>query len=134
MSESSRAETTVLVADDDPQTLRILVRILEAGGYAKVIATSDSAAVLDLCREHQPGLVLLDLTMPSPNGFELLADLRDGAAGREPAVVMLSGHEHPAFAKRAIAMGAKAMLTKTTPRAEILAELDVVINAATDPA
>lgn len=132
MSTDLRADTTVLVADDDPQTLRVLVRILEAGGYGKVLSTTDSSAVLDICLESQPGLVLLDLTMPAPNGFDLLESLREGAAGSVPTIVMISGHEHPAFAKRALEMGAKAMLTKTTPRAEILAELDVVIMAAAD--
>ncbi|MDQ3730175.1 MAG: response regulator [Actinomycetota bacterium] len=130
MSEDShRAAISALVADDDDQNARLLVRILETGGYGKIECTTESGKVLPLCAEFHPDLLLLDVSMPSPNGFEILESLAE-AGGRRPVVVMLTGHDHPSIKRRAMELGAAAVIGKTTSRRDLLERLDAMLEQA----
>lgn len=55
-----------------------------------MVSTTDSARVIDLCREQPPDLVLLDLHMPDPDGFEILRRLEPWIRGpdRLPVLVL----------------------------------------------
>lgn len=127
--DSHRAAISVLVADDDDQNARLLVRILETGGYGKIECTTESGKVLPLCAELHPDLLLLDVSMPSPNGFEILESLAE-AGGRQPVVVMLTGHDHPSIQRRAMELGAAAVIGKTTSRRDLLERLDTMLEQA----
>jgi len=127
--ESQRSSISSLVADDDDQNARLLVRILERGGYEKIECTTESEKVLPLCEELSPDLLLLDVSMPSPNGFEILELLAE-ADGLDPVVVILTGHDHPSIEKRAIELGAAAVVGKTTSMTELLERLDQVLTEA----
>lgn len=123
-----REKITALVADDDDQNARLLVRILEGGGYGKVSCTTESGEVIALCEREQPDLLLLDVSMPEPNGFVILEALA-ALEGPGPVVVMLTGHEHPSIERRALELGAAAMVGKTTSRRELLERLDATLAA-----
>jgi len=127
--DSHRERISALVADDDDQNARLLVRILEHGGFGKIEHTTDSAKVLALCEETTPDLLLLDVSMPSPNGFEILASLGERGA-LNPVVVMLTGHDHPSIERRALELGAAAVVGKTTSMDELLEKIDVVLTRA----
>src|SRR5688500_8193210 len=99
--DSQRHQLSALVADDDEQNARLLVRILERGGFGAIECTTESDKVLPLCEKLRPDLLLLDVSMPSPNGFEILESLGD-RNGAVPVVVMLTGHDHPSIERRAL--------------------------------
>ena len=61
----------IVVVDDDRQVVRFLKQALEEGGYS-VAATTSSRQALALIRARAPDLLILDLNMPEPNGFDLL--------------------------------------------------------------
>jgi two-component system OmpR family response regulator len=69
------AEVRVLVAEDDPPTLRLLVTILEDDG-CKVCAVADGAAALEAAESFHPDLVLLDGGLPGIGGVEVARRLR----------------------------------------------------------
>ena len=60
---------------------------------------------------HKPDLLLLDVSMPPPNGFEILESSRRRRTS--PVVVMLTGHDHPSIEGRALELGAAAVVGKT---------------------
>ena len=127
MTEAAQREhITALVADDDDQNARLLVRILERGGYGSVEFTTDSEKVVLLCREHHPDLLLLDVSMPPPNGFEILETLA-GIEGLDPVVVILTGHDHPSIERKALELGAAAVVGKTVLMDDLLNRLDEVL-------
>ena len=126
---AQRSEITALVADDDDQNARLLVRILERGGYGTVKCTTESEQVLPLCREQDPDLLLLDVSMPAPNGFDILAELQQ-LDDLDPVVVMLTGHDHPSIEAKALELGAAAVVGKTVHMDVLLARLDEVLEAA----
>lgn len=121
-----RTQISALIADDDDQNARLLVRILERGGYASIQCTTESGKVLQLCEESRPDLLLLDVSMPSPNGFEILEEL-GGRDDLNPVVVMLTGHDHPSIEGKALELGAAAVVGKTVPMDDLLKRLDEVL-------
>ncbi|MDY0060287.1 MAG: response regulator transcription factor [Myxococcota bacterium] len=74
----------VLVAEDDANTRRGLVELLEAEGY-QVVAAQDGQEALSLYAATQPDLLLLDVMMPKVDGFEVCRQVRR----RDPAVPIL---------------------------------------------
>jgi len=61
----------IVIVDDDPQVLRFLSTTLERNGYA-VTATTSGTKSLALIKQHPPDLLILDLNMPEPDGFDIL--------------------------------------------------------------
>lgn len=72
----SMADSHIVVVDDDPGSLSLVERLLDAGGYRRVSCTTDSRRVKDFFTDREPDLVVLDLHMPHVDGFELLDRLR----------------------------------------------------------
>lgn len=84
---------TVLLVDDDPSIREVLAELLEDEGYTVARAT-DGADALRLLRQQQepPCLILLDLMMPTMNGWEFRdAQRRDPALAPIP-VIAISAH------------------------------------------
>jgi two-component system response regulator FixJ len=104
-----RADPIVYVVDDDEAVRDSLGLLLEAHGIG--CQTFESAA--DFLRAYQPGTgacLVLDIRMPGMNGVEMLEKLR--GKGLDLPVVMMSGHADDALAARAIAAGARAVVSK----------------------
>src|SRR5690349_17428574 len=84
----------ILVVDDDKGVLRLLRLLLSTAGYDAVTAL-DGAEALDEMRRQLPCLVLLDMNMPTMDGFEFRRQqLADAALAAVP-VVCLTGHYEP---------------------------------------
>jgi PAS domain S-box-containing protein len=81
---------SVLVCDDDPETVEEFSRLLRQHGYRPLGVTA-GADVLELVRREQPHAVLLDLKMPGMSGAQVLAQLRGSAATSRIPVVVVSG-------------------------------------------
>jgi DNA-binding NarL/FixJ family response regulator len=108
----------ILVADDHSLVragIRALVERIE--GVEVVAETGDGREALRLIQELQPQIVLLDLTMPELNGFEVL----ERARGELPGVsmIVLSVHEAEEYAMRALNLGAMGYLPKSAASAEL---------------
>lgn len=123
-------QATVLAVDDDPSTLRVLRAWLQRAGFARVLTSTDPTAVQRLIEVEGPDVLLLDLAMPGLDGFSLLQTLAPALAGDPPLrVVMVTGHDHPSIAARALALGVAGILAKTASYEELVAALDVALSA-----
>ncbi len=82
----------VVVVDDDPDTREFYANLVrrELADYA-VLTAPDGAVALDLIARQTPSLVILDLTMPEVDGFEVLARLRLDPQSQQVPVVVMSG-------------------------------------------
>jgi PAS domain S-box-containing protein len=79
---------TALVVDDDPKAVELIAVRLAAIG-ALVLRAHGGQEAIDLARAHLPGLIVLDLMMPSVNGFDVVEALRERAdTARIPIIVM----------------------------------------------
>jgi len=79
----------ILVAEDDPGIARFLELVVTRGGFA-VDSAQDGVDALRLLSEHQYDLLLLDLTLPRVNGWEVVAALR--GFKRRPAVIVITAN------------------------------------------
>ncbi len=126
VERTEREKFTILVADDEEQNTRLLTRLLSESGFGRVLATTDSSEVIGLCERLRPDLLLLDLAMPEPTGFDILERL--GKSGESPRAVVLSGHEHPSLQARATELGAYSMLSKTAGRQALIQCVDDALS------
>ena len=89
MFDETLRDLTVVVIDDVRANLRLLQASLRAFGMRRIVGFSDSGEGLDWLQSNPWDLLLLDLDMPQPNGFELLAQLAAlalGCRGEDDAV------------------------------------------------
>jgi putative two-component system response regulator len=110
----------ILIVDDQPANVILLERMLEQWGYTKVTSTTQSHEVPNLCAALDPDLVLLDLQMPKPDGFELMGILesRIVTSPRMP-VLVLTADVTSATRQRALAAGGADFLSKPLDPIEV---------------
>ena len=119
----------MLVVDDDRAIVRLLTRGLASVGYAQVTGISESTQVIDYVETNTPDLIVLDLTMPGMDGFELLAEINS----RLPLdtflpILVLSGLHDQASKEKAFRAGAKDYLTKPVQLQEFLLHIDSLLE------
>jgi DNA-binding NarL/FixJ family response regulator len=100
-----------LVVDDHPLTRAALTGLLEQHKFAVVGEAGDGEEAVELARELQPDIVLLDLSMPGIGGLAALPRVRAAAPECEIVVLTASGTEENLLA--AIRAGAAGYLLKT---------------------
>jgi DNA-binding response OmpR family regulator len=83
-------DTVVLVADDEPSTLALVVEHVRAKGF-KVIEASDGDMAWQLAHQHLPDLVILDVMMPGMSGWEVCRKIRESLPLAHTGVIMLTG-------------------------------------------
>ena len=117
-----------IVLADDVFDLRFMVKLaLERSGRFQVVAEAENGdQAVALAKEHQPDLVLLDVSMPVKDGLEALPDIRSVSPNAK--VVMLSGFEASRLASTALESGASAYLEKGIPPGELVTELLKVLG------
>jgi CheY-like chemotaxis protein/anti-sigma regulatory factor (Ser/Thr protein kinase) len=113
------AGDTVLVVEDDPHSAELLVLYLEGAGH-RVVVAGDGAEGLELARRLRPRAVVLDILLPSIDGWELLARLKDEPATAECPVIVVSMLDERG---KGLALGASAYLVKPVSREEVLMAL-----------
>ena len=116
----------VILADDHSVVRAGFRHMLElSGGISVVAEASDGIECLRLYDEFRPDVVVMDIAMPGMDGFQALVQL----LAKWPAaqVLMLSFHEEPVFAERALEEGAYGYLRKGAAP-ELLAEAIQVIH------
>ncbi len=101
--------TTLLVVEDNPDSMKLCRAVLGARGH-RVVGLPGGDGLLEVVAAEQPALILLDIQLPGEDGFQLLARLR--AAGDRRPVVALTAHAMAGDRERALAAGFDGYLTK----------------------
>jgi putative two-component system response regulator len=110
----------IVIVDDQLANVALLQQLLDRWGYDNVVATTDSSDVVELCRATEPDLVLLDLHMPDPDGFQILEALGDLMEGQSRLpILVLTADMAPAARHRALSLGARDFLTKPFDPTEV---------------
>jgi EAL domain-containing protein (putative c-di-GMP-specific phosphodiesterase class I)/DNA-binding response OmpR family regulator len=110
----------ILVVDDQPENVALLERMLARGGYTDVAGYTDPLAALAAIEVEEPDLVLLDLHMPTLDGFAVLERIRARDPERFLPVLVLTGDVDRAARQRALAAGANDFLSKPFDLDEVL--------------
>ena len=112
----------VLVVDDDAVSRHVLVQALAAAGFAHVAVGSGTEALAAIDKVR-PSIVLLDLVMPAPDGYQVLRILRARAETRDLPVVVLTALDAHDEIARAFEAGADDFVKKPFRAVELVARV-----------
>ncbi len=104
-------KTNVLLIEDDPSTRSVLVDLLNSIGV-KSLEARDGKTAVQLAASLPVHLIIMDLWVPKPNGFELVELFRQGPHGSTPLLVY-TGHDLTEEDRQNLTLGATKYLIKT---------------------
>lgn len=125
---------TVLIVDDAELFREALKAAFTQEGFDVVASAADAMTAIDLAREHEPDLVMLDLLMPGMSGLEVVGAIIK--ASPRSRVVLLTASESAEDLLAAVKAGASGYLTKDTPLPRLASAMRDVLDggAAVSPA
>ena len=118
---------SVLVVDDQPESLRMLTDTLESSGISVLVATSGQGA-LDLMGHIVPDLVLMDAVMPGMDGFEATARIKANPATRHVPVIFMTGLTESEHVIEGFEVGGVDYVRKPVNVHELLARVRVQVS------
>ena len=101
----------ILVIEDNVDNLELVSFLLERSGFQTIKAT-DGRNGLEIARTNRPDLILMDLTIPEIDGWNLVQRLKQDPATTSIPVLAMTAHILPGDRKRAIDSGCDGYITK----------------------
>ncbi len=123
----STFSSDILVVDDVPENLRLLVNLLTPAGY-KVRPASNGAEALDAAKRKKPDLILLDIKMPGMDGFEVCKRLKADSRSERIPVIFISGLGETDDKVKAFRAGGVDYITKPFQEEEVLMRVQTHIE------
>jgi CheY-like chemotaxis protein len=114
---------TVLLIEDNDDNLRIYSTILSYAGY-HVLEATDGEAGLATARSGQPDLILMDVSIPKIDGWEVTRLLKSDPATSSIPVVALTAHALASDRQRAVEIGFDGYIPKPAEPRLVLAEVE----------
>lgn len=127
--EQPNVSGNILLADDNPENLNVLSRILEEQGYEIRIAT-DGKQVLRSAQALRPDLFLLDIHMPVMDGYQTCKELKANPDLSDIPVIFVSALAETFNKIQAFKIGGADYITKPFEAREVIARVDAHIRAA----
>lgn len=116
-------DSLIMMVDDEPILMEVIQAFLEERGYRRFITCDQSTKALDLVRQHNPDVLLLDLVMPEVTGFDILAALKKVESTRHLPVIILTSSNDSETKLKALDMGAMDFLAKPVDSSELALRL-----------
>jgi CheY-like chemotaxis protein len=121
----------ILVVEDNPVNLRLVVRLLEKKGHRTLTAANGREAVEILQKAGWQGidLALMDLQMPELDGFEATAVIRERekALGSHLPIIAVTAHALEGYSERCLNAGMNGFVTKPVHASELFAAIQNVL-------
>jgi DNA-binding response OmpR family regulator len=121
------ANRVILVIDDGKDVCRTIKEGLERLGGYKVISAYNGKDGFRAAKQDNPDLVLLDVDMPSVNGFEVLEQLKEDAKTYPIPVVMLTGQKDDTFKIAASRLYSEDYITKPVSLLTLKGRIDTIL-------
>jgi len=126
VSSADILNARILVVDDKEANVRLIEGMLRIAGYASIESTTDPTEVCELHRKNRYGLILLDLQMPSMDGFQVMEGLKEiEGDGYLPVLVITA---QPGHKLHALEAGAKDFVSKPFDLAELRARVHNILE------
>lgn len=121
------AEEVILIVDDMPTNLEVLLDLLESAGF-KVVVAEDGERAIALAKYAPPDLILLDILMPGIDGFETCRRLKANPATQEIPIIFLTAVTDNVDKVKGLHLGAVDYITKPLNHEEVLARVTTHIR------
>jgi len=122
----------ILVVDDEPEIVALVVYHLARAGY-RVSSAASGVDALAVVRQERPALMVLDLMLPGMTGYEVLEALRADPETRETAVLMLTARREEADRIHGLTLGADDYLTKPFSPQELVLRVKAILRRVSAP-
>jgi DNA-binding response OmpR family regulator len=113
---------SVLVVDDEPSILTAIEFIMKSAGF-RVRTARDGVEALRALEEERPDLLLLDVMIPPPDGFDICQRIRAMPALKDLPIIMLTARGRDIEREKGLAMGADDYVTKPFSTRELMAKV-----------
>jgi FixJ family two-component response regulator len=120
----------IAIVDDEVELRRALARVLETHGFECAGFAAGEELIAAVSARHFD-CVLLDLHLPGMSGFDVLAALQLDPAS--PPVIVITGHDEPAYLDRGLALGALACHRKPMRTADLLTAISRACDLRSTP-
>lgn len=118
----------VLLVDDEPSIIKMVSKRLQMEGF-EVIVAMDGPEAVEKARTEKPDLIVLDLMLPTMNGFDVCKLLKQEQSAKEvPIIAMFTGKGDPGDEERCLAAGAAAYVTKNQGTSTLLAHVKTLLG------
>ena len=125
------ADTSILIVDDDPDSLDIVRTFLESRGYHVTTATDGRSALAKL-EDARPALVLLDVMMPGMDGWEVARVIKNHPDFGDTRVVMLTARSGFADKQEGLRSGADDYIVKPIRLDDLATRVEKNLEARTN--
>ncbi|MBV72246.1 MAG: response regulator [Myxococcales bacterium] len=126
-AETPSQSPLILIAEDDPKTLRLVGEVVQRAGYRAALAKHGVGAV-KLLKRARPDLIILDLRMPRMDGFQLLELLKKYETSASIPVVVLTGSNSPMDIDRAMQLGITDYLVKPISPRKLITRIQKLLR------
>lgn len=123
----SNRKPLILIVDDIPENIQVLLQIMENEKYRFAIATSADDAFKSIEAE-KPDLVLLDIILPNVNGYEICRQLQENAATEDIPIIFLTVLDEMENVLKGFSLGAVDYITKPFNEHEVLARVNTQLK------
>lgn len=128
LGKAASASKTILIVDDEEDTLQFLRDRLNEEGF-KTIEASNGKLALEKALESRPDLILLDIMMPEITGWDVMEQLQKKEDTASIPIVVLSAATSETDKQRGFRMGIKQYLTKPVEIRDLITEVKKVVQS-----
>src|SRR5215471_15012186 len=119
----------ILIVEDDRLSMTLLSDFLSAHGYS-VLKTSEGLEAIDLAREEQPDLILMDIRLPGISGFDVTRLLKEDNQTKVIPIIAVTAFATAGDETRALESGCAAYITKPVNVDELLRTIGSFLSSA----
>jgi DNA-binding response OmpR family regulator len=120
---------SVLVVDDEPNIVLSLEFLMKQAGL-EVRTAGDGQAALAAVQANTPDLILLDISMPNGDGFEVCRKIRENPVWQDIRIIMLTAKGKDSEREKGLAAGADDYITKPFSTHEVIDRVAAQIGSA----
>ena len=117
----------ILVVEDHHLSLMLLKQLLLAHGY-QILETAKGLLAIDLARDEQPDLILMDIRLPDINGFEVTRLLKQDDQTKTIPIIAVTALASPEYEKQDLESGCDAYIPKPITLANFLRTIESFLN------
>ncbi|MBO0352130.1 response regulator, partial [Phormidium pseudopriestleyi FRX01] len=125
--DNSESKADILIVDDVPNNLKLLVNLLRRNNY-NVRAVTNGFLALQFVESKQPDLILLDIMMPEMDGYEVCQKLKENPRTKDIPIIFLSALTEGFDKAKAFKSGGIDYISKPFQMEEILARLETHLS------
>ncbi|HUG40918.1 MAG TPA: ATP-binding protein [Longimicrobiales bacterium] len=118
---------TILYIEDNPSNFKLVERVLGRRSGVRLLTAMQGGLGLEMAREHQPDLILLDLHLPDIHGSEVMRRIREDSVLSRTPVIIISADVTSNQVTQLLDAGAQAYLPKPLDVLEFLCVVDEVL-------